>query len=104
MSEDPVPYTAVLPDAPALHPWLAAFRPQDQPMIRAWFSYAVSQGARRPEAVVEMVQRVVSAKLAWSVSPTSTQLCETTLAAHELHRVLAMDYARALLAVTTERR
>ena len=63
-----------------IHPWLAAFRPHDRPMVSAWFGYCVSQGARRPEAVVEMVQRVVAAKLAWSVSPTSIALCEATLA------------------------
>jgi hypothetical protein len=46
-----------------VHPWLAPFRPQDQPMIRAWFGYCVSQGAKRPEAVVEMVTRMVGDKL-----------------------------------------
>jgi hypothetical protein len=48
-----------------VHPWLRGFRPQDQPMIRAWFSYCISQGARRPEVLVDMVQRVVAAKLDW---------------------------------------
>lgn len=64
-----------------LDPWLSQFPPQDRPMIRAWFGYAVSQGSRRPEVVVEMVGRLISSKLAWSVSPTSITLCEATLAA-----------------------
>ena len=84
--------------ATVTHPWLAHFRPQDQPMIRAWFSYCISQGARRPEAVVEMVTRVVASKLAWSVSPTSVTLCEATLASLVHHRALALDYAQTLLA------
>ena len=87
-----------LPAAPPLHPWLAPFRPQDQPMIRAWFAYCVSQGARRPEAVVEMVTRMVGDKLSWSVSATSITLCEATLAALVHHRTQALDYAAALLA------
>ena len=47
------------PDTMTVHPWLAGFRPPDRPMVRAWFAYTVSQGARRPEAIVEMVHRVV---------------------------------------------
>jgi hypothetical protein len=66
-------------------------------MVRAWFSYAVSQGARRPEAIVEMVHRVVSAKREWSVSPTSTTLCEATLAALAHRRGEVLAYAATLL-------
>ena len=80
-----------------LDPWLAGFRPSDRPLVRAWFHYCVSQGARRPEAVVEMVQRVVSAKLNWSVSPTSIALCEATLAALAHRRAEALAYAATLL-------
>ena len=90
--------------ASALHPWLAAFRPQDQPMIRAWFAYGLSQGCRTPESLVQLVSRLVSAKLAWSVSPTSTQLCEATLASLAHRRPEALAYAATLLAVTPERR
>ena len=77
----------------ALHPWLAGFRPQDRPLLRAWFAYCVSQGARRPEAVVEMVQRMVGDKLSWSVSATSIALCEATLAALAHRRAEALAYA-----------
>jgi hypothetical protein len=94
MTEDPVPYAVA---TPALHPWLAGFRPKDQPMIRAWFAYCLSQGARRPEAIVDMVQRVVSAKLEWSVTTTSQTLCETTLAALAHRRGQALAYAATLL-------
>jgi hypothetical protein len=96
MSDDPVPYT-VAPAAPTLHPWLAPFRPPDRPMIRAWFSYCLSQGARQPETIVDMVQRVVAAKLDWSVSPTSIALCEATLAALAHRRGEALSYATTLL-------
>ena len=80
-----------------LDPWLAGFRPADRHMIRAWFNYCISQGARRPEAVVDMVQRVVAAKLDWSVSATSQTLCETTLAALAHRRTQALTYATTLL-------
>ena len=81
-----------------VHPWLAGFRPPDRPLIRAWFGYAVSQGTRRPEAVVEMVARMVGDKLSWSVSPTSISLCETTLAALVHRRREALAYAQTVLA------
>jgi hypothetical protein len=81
----------------ALHPWLAGFRAADRPMVRAWFGYALSQGARRPEALVEVVQRVVAAKRAWSVSATSITLCEVTLAALAHRRGEALSYAQAIL-------
>ena len=87
-----------LAEAPPVHPWLAGFRPPDRPMVSAWFAYAVSQGAKRPEAVVEMVQRVVGSKLAWSVSPTSLALCEATLAALAHRRGEALAYAATCLA------
>jgi hypothetical protein len=80
-----------------VHPWLAGFRPQDQLMIRAWFSYCLSQGAKHPDTFVDMVQRVVSAKLDWSVSPTSITLCETTLVALAHRRREALSYATTLL-------
>jgi hypothetical protein len=81
-----------------LHPWLKAFRPHDRPMVRAWFAYALSQGARRPEVIVDMIERVVSAKKEWSVRPTSITLCEATLAALAHRRGEALSYAQTLLA------
>lgn len=89
--------------APAIHPWLMAFRPQDRPLVRAWFAYAHSQGARRPEALVEMVQRLVASKLEWSVSPTSITLCEATLASLAHRRGQALAYAATLLAAPSPR-
>jgi hypothetical protein len=78
-------------------PWLEAFAQHQQPMVRAWFSYALSQGARRPEVVVEMVERVVAAKLEWSVSPTSVQLCQIVLDALAHRNADALAYAASLL-------
>ena len=77
---------------PAVHPWLQAFPAHQRPLISAWFSFAQSQGCRTPESLVEMVQRLVASKLEWSVSPTSVQLCEITLAslAHRRHEALAV--------------
>ena len=86
--------------APApVHPWLAGFRAADRPMVSAWFAYALSQGARRPEVRVDLVGRVVASKLAWSVSSTSIQLCEATLASLAHRRPEALSYATALLAL-----
>ena len=82
---------------PTLDPWLAPFLPQDRPLVRAWFAYCVSQGARRPEAIVEMVTRMVGDKLSWSVSPTSISLCEATLAALAHRRSEALAYATTCL-------
>jgi hypothetical protein len=82
---------------PTLDPWLAPFAPQHRPTIRAWFGYCVSQGARRPEEVVEMVSRIVASKLEWSVSPTSITLCETTLASLVHRRREALAYATSVL-------
>ena len=92
--------TPPLPDVTPVHPWLAGFRPPDHPMVRAWFAYAVSQGARHPDTVVDMVHRVVAAKLEWSVSPTSITLCEVTLAALAQRRAEALSYAATLLGRT----
>jgi len=91
-----------LTPAPVLYPWLAGFPAADRPMISAWFAYALSQGARRPEVLVEMVQRVVAAKLEWSVSATSITLCEATLAALAHRRAEALSYAAALLTLVEQ--
>src|SRR5262249_25676407 len=44
---------------PQVHPWLAQFPPRHQHYVRAWFAYAISQGARQPDVVVSMVSRLV---------------------------------------------
>lgn len=80
-----------------LHPWLQAFLPHHRPVVRAWFGYAVSQGAKTPEAIVQVVQRLVSTKLEFSVSPTTTTLCEITLASLAHRRGEALAYAQTLL-------
>ena len=67
-STDIFPTIASGPPAPDA--WLALFPPYQRALVGAWFGYALTQGARDPATVVAMVQRVVSAKLAWSVSPT----------------------------------
>ena len=78
---------------PTLHPWLAlsaAGSPPDPGMVQL----CVSQGARRPEALVEMVARMVGDKLSWScVATTSISLCEATLAALAHRRGEALAYA-----------
>ena len=86
-----------------VHPWLAGFRPQDQPVIRAWFSYGISQGCRTPESLVQLVSRQASAKLDWAVSTTSKTLCEATLVALVHRRGEALSYAQALLSTREPR-
>jgi hypothetical protein len=83
----------VLPD----HPWLASFPAEQRPPVRMWFSYCLSQGARRPEVLLDMVQRIVTSKREWSVSLTSIALCDALLAALRDRRGEALDYARTLL-------
>lgn len=91
-----------MPPETAVHPWLEAFRPPDRPLVRAWFSYGVSQGCRTPESLVALVQRLVASKLEWAVSTTSIQLCAATLAALAHHRGQALAYAQTLLTHETE--
>jgi hypothetical protein len=87
-----------MPDAAVqVHPWLKPFPAHQRPLVAAWFGYAVSQGARQPGAVVALVSRLVADKLAWSVSSTSTELCETTLASLAHRRTEALQYAQTLL-------
>jgi hypothetical protein len=54
-----------------LHPWLAQFPTTGRHYITAWFGYARSQGAKTPEAVLEIVARVCARRLAWSMSPST---------------------------------
>jgi hypothetical protein len=86
-----------MPDTLTLHPWLKGFLPHQRPLVSTWFSYGLSQGCRTPESLVQLVGRLVASKLEWSVSPTSIQLCETTLAALAHRRREALSYAQTLL-------
>jgi hypothetical protein len=86
-----------MPAPDPLHPWLAAFAPHQRSLVSAWFAYAWSQGTRTPEELVALVQRLVTSKLEWSVSPTSTTLCEVTLASLAHRRGEALAYAQRLL-------
>jgi hypothetical protein len=62
-----------------------------------WFTYSASQGARRPDVLLSMVERIVSDKKEWSVSLTSIALCDALLTALWDRRGEAMDFARTLL-------
>jgi hypothetical protein len=81
-------------DVPA---WLRLFPDRDHYWLTAWFAYAIGQGARTPEGVLKIVQRVVERKLAWATSQTSETLCRATLLALVMHRQSALDYAKGLL-------
>lgn len=50
------------------------------------------------EAVLQLVERVCSRKLAWSMSASTEQLCQGLLLALVHQRPAALDYARTLLA------
>ena len=78
--------------------WLAHFPTASQPYVRAWFGYAVSQQAQTPEAVLEIVQRVCSRKLEWSMTASTEQLCQGVLLALVHQRREALAYAASLLA------
>lgn len=81
----------------ALHPWLAQFPGAGRHYITAWFGYAKSQGAKTPEGVLEIVARVCSRKLEWSMSASTEQLCEGVLLALVHQRPGALSYAATLL-------
>jgi hypothetical protein len=80
-----------------VHAWLRLFPDRDHYWLTAWFDYAIGQGARTPDGVLEIVQRVVDRKLAWTTSQTSETLCRATLLALVIHRQSALDYAKGLL-------
>jgi hypothetical protein len=83
---------------PTLDPWLAQFPPQAQPLVSAWFHYGRTQGAATPEALVQIVERVIHRKLDWSITPQTRELCSTTLLALCHQRAGARAYAQTLLA------
>ena len=82
---------------PTLDPWLAHFPPQAQPLVRAWFAYAAGQGPQTADALLAMVERVVSHKLDWSTTPGTRHTCETTLLALCHQRAGARAYACTFL-------
>ena len=97
MQPDSTDIFPTIASGPAPDAWLALFPAHQRAMIRAWFGYARTQGASTPADLVAVVARVTSAKLARSVSPTSTTLCEAVLASLAHHRGLALAYAQTLL-------
>ena len=82
---------------PAVHPWLAQFTQARRAYVVAWFGYAVSQHAETPEAVLQVVQRVCARKLEWSMSASTTQLCQGVLLALVHQRPGALAYAQTFL-------
>ena len=80
-----------------LDPWLAQFPEASQPLIIAWFAYAASQGAQTPEALLAIVERLVSHKLDGSTTPQTRQMCRTTLLARRYQRAAARAYACTFL-------
>jgi hypothetical protein len=86
-----------MPDTLTVHPWLAQFPIAGRHYITAWFSYSVSQGAKTPEAVLQIVERVCSRKLVWSMSRSTEALCQGVLLALTHQRPGALSYAATLL-------
>jgi hypothetical protein len=81
----------------ALDPWLAHFPATSQPLVTAWFAHAASQRPQTPDALLTIVERVVSHKLDWSTTPATRQLCCTTLLALCHQRAGARAYAGTFL-------
>jgi hypothetical protein len=86
------------PETLTVHPWLAPFPAAGRHYITAWFGYAISQGAKSPEAVLQIVERVCSRKLEWSMSRSTEDLCRGVLLALVHQRPQALSYAATLLA------
>jgi hypothetical protein len=85
-------------ETPILDPWLSQFPEPVQPLVTAWFGYAANQQPASPDALLEVVTRVVSHKLDWSTTPQTRQLCRTTLLALCHQRAGARAYACTVLA------
>ena len=87
-------------DAPVETPaaWLAQFPPEAQPLIAAWFAYAVGQRPQTPDGLLAIVKRVVSRKLDWSVTPGTREVCTRVLLALCDQRAGARTYAATVLA------
>jgi hypothetical protein len=81
-----------------VHPWLAQFPAPAQPLVQAWFAYAVSQGAQTPDGLLEIVERIVSRKMDWSTTPETRQVCSMVLLALCHQRAGARAYAATCLA------
>lgn len=81
-----------------VHPWLAQFDHQAQPLITAWFAAAAGQGAQHPEAVLASVTRLLTAKLDWSTTTTTREACHRVLLALLHQRAGARAYAATFLA------
>jgi hypothetical protein len=84
-------------DTLTLHPWVGSFPAASRPYITAWFGYALSQGCRTPEGILEIVERTCHRKLAWSMSASTEQLCRGVLLALVHQRAGALAYAQTLL-------
>jgi hypothetical protein len=80
-----------------LDPWLSHFPALAQPLVTAWFAYAASQGAQTPDALLTIVERVVSHKLDWSTTLQTRHTCQMTLLALCHQRAGARAYAATLL-------
>ena len=80
-----------------VHPWLAQFPLAGRHYVIAWFAYARSQGAQTPEAVLQIVERVCSRKMEWSMSASTEALCRGVLLALVHQRPQALAYAQTLL-------
>ena len=78
-------------------PWVTQFAAEAQPLIVAWFSYAASQRPQTPEALLAIVERLISNKLDWSTPPETRQVCTLTLLALRHQRAGARSYAASVL-------
>jgi hypothetical protein len=73
--------------------WLQGFPETTHATLRSWFAYAITSGARTPEAILMVVMRLVGHKLDWATTPETRQLCHNTLQACVCNRPGALAYA-----------
>ena len=83
--------------SPAAAQWLSAFPEGTHATVRSWFAYAVTSGAKHPEAVLMVVTRLIGHKLDWSTTEATRQLCHNTLQACRCNRPGALSYAAEVL-------
>jgi hypothetical protein len=77
--------------------WLATFPEATHATVRSWFAYAITNGARTPDAILMVVVRLVGHKLDWAVIPETRQLCHNALQALVCDRGGALAYAAQVL-------
>lgn len=81
--------------------WLSHYPVRHHAMIHGWFAHAVRQGAGTPSEVLHKVTVLLGQKLAWSVTPSSRNLCANVLEGLRCNRPGALAFASGIMQETS---